>query len=269
MSRGVYWAFWIALFMLAAARLLYLVRGYSDFGTALSLAIPATGFKYYAGTLDTDRTSGLQDQLQAYRSFAKRALLWSGPTVFPANDTSQLDEGLAFGVVISSTVGLDTYNIEPKNAYSRDIVGELLPLEVYNYLGQVRELEKIDRYLKYVAKRMGTGDNNNLLHDIRAVILQAVFDLTKKDTDAFERQFSAALMVLSSKARKTPPIQHLIMATKAEYERNDSRAIEIGNWRIVSSWIKINPPNTFDDLLGESGLPIPAPLKGNFRTYDG
>jgi len=266
---GVYWIFWIALFALAAAQLLYLFRGHSDFGTAISLALPAVGFKYFIGTVTSEKDAGAARQMQAYRSFIKSALVWSGPSVFPVSDTRQLDEGLAFGTVISSTVGFDAYNSEVKSGIPGSIVGEVLPPEVYGYLGHVKELEKIDRCIKFVAERIGAGDDDNLLHDLRTVILRAAFDLTKSDKDALEREFSVALQVLLFKAHKTPPVRGLIAATKAEYERLDSRRIQTGDWRVMSTWIKSKPPKTFDDLLGQEGLPIPVPSEENFRTYDG
>ncbi|UAX95804.1 hypothetical protein LAC81_30090 [Ensifer adhaerens] len=141
--RGIYWIFWIGVFTLAAAQLLYLVRGYSELGTALSLVVPAAFLEYYAGTLRTEKDAEAEHQLRSHQSFAKGALVWSGPTVFPVNDTRQLDEGLAFRKVIASTVGFDAYNGGSKGSYS-DIVRELLPSEVYAYLGHVKELEKID-----------------------------------------------------------------------------------------------------------------------------
>lgn len=233
------------------------------------MALPAAGFKYFVGTVTSEKDAGSERQLQSYRSFIKSALVWSGPTVFPVNDTRQLDEGLAFGTVISSTVGFNVYNSDTKSVLSGSIVGELLPSEVYGYLGHVKELEKIDRCIKFVAKRMGPGDNDNLLHDLRTVILRAAFDLTKSDKDAFEAEFSAALQVLFLKAHKTPPVRSLLAATKAAYERLDSRRIQVADWRVMSSWIKSTPPEAFDDLLGETGLSVPVPPKENFRTYDG
>nr|WP_064245452.1 hypothetical protein [Rhizobium leguminosarum]OAP96842.1 hypothetical protein A4U53_37405 [Rhizobium leguminosarum] len=266
---GIYWIFWIALFALAAGQLLYFA-GYGDFATALSLALPAAAFKYFVGTLSSGKTVEDDRQLQFYRSFIKNALAWSGPTVFQVNDTRQLDDGLAFGTVIDSTVGFEVYNSDVTSGYSGNVVREVLPSEVYEYLGHVKELEKIDRCLKFVARRMGPGDNDSLLlHDFRTVILRAVFDLTKADKDAFEEEFAAALQVLFFKAHNTPPIRNLIAATKVEYERTDSRRIQVGDWRVTSSWIKSVPPKTFDDLLGETGLSMPVPPKENFQIYDG
>jgi hypothetical protein len=246
-----------------------MIRGHSDLGTAISLAIPAAGLKYFVGIVASEKDAGSERQLQSYRSFIKNALVWSGPTVFPVNDTRQLDEGLAFGTVINATVGFDVYNSDTKTVSSGNIVAELLPSEVYGYLGHVKELEKIDRSIKLVAERIGPGDDDNLLHDLRTIILRDVFALTKSDRDAFEAEFSAALQVLLLKAHKTPPVRSLLAATKATYERLDSRRIEIGDWQVMSSWIKAKPPRTFDDLLSGKGLPIPIPPEDVFRTYDG
>ncbi|XKM38248.1 hypothetical protein A4U53_004150 (plasmid) [Rhizobium ruizarguesonis] len=153
---GIYWIFWIALFALAAGQLLYFA-GYGDFATALSLALPAAAFKYFVGTLSSGKTVEDDRQLQFYRSFIKNALAWSGPTVFQVNDTRQLDDGLAFGTVIDSTVGFEVYNSDVTSGYSGNVVREVLPSEVYEYL-RAREGTREDRPLPQVRRQTnGTG----------------------------------------------------------------------------------------------------------------
>ncbi len=262
-----YWIFWIAVFSLAINELIYQFQGYGDFAKAIPAgAVMAVG-KYFIGTMDT-READLRKQVQAYRKFTRNALMWSGPQVHEVSDLRQLDEGLAYGVVVEAAVGFQDYNAEPRSDYNRDLVRDLLPSEVHGYLDHVKQLERIDRYMKYVAERIEQTAQDNALHDIRVIVLREVFDLTSGTKDLSEHLFAEALEKLKFRAAGTPPLLEFLRAVKMEYGGHDSRRVQIGSWKIVESWFATKPPKTFEDLLGAKGLPMPpAPEPSKGKTY--
>lgn len=263
----LYWGFWIAVFSLALNEVIYLVHGYGDFTKAIPAGAVAAAGKYFLGTYDTTEAD-LRKALHGYRKFARNAIMWSGPQIYPVSDLRQLDEGLAYGVVVEASVGFDEYNALPTSDFQRDLVGDLLPSEVYNHLGHVKEMEKIDRLMKYVAERIEQTAQDNALHDIRTVVLREIFDMTHETTTVYESTFADALEKLRVRATKTPPIYEFLRAVRMEYTGHDSRIVRIGSCKIVESWLAVTPPKTFDDLLGSKGLPVPPlPEAPKGKTY--
>lgn len=264
----LYWGFWIAVFSLAMNELIYLVQGYGDFTKAIPGGAVATAGKYFLGTYDTTEAD-LRKALHGYRKFARNAIMWSGPQVYEFSELRQLDEGLAFGVVVEASVGFEEYNSLPRSDFQRDLVGDLLPSEVYNHLDHIKQLERIDRLMKYVAERIEqTSQDNNALQDIRTVVLREIFDMTRETKTVYESTFADALEKLRVRANKTPPIFEFLRAVRMEYTGHDSRIVRIGSWKIVESWLAVTPPKTFDDLLGSKGLPMPPfPEAPNGKTY--
>lgn len=262
-----YWVFWIAVFSLAINELIYLLQGYSDFSKSIPAGASMAAGKYYVGTLNT-READLRQQLQGYRKFTRNALMWSGPQVVQVSELRELDEGLAFGVVVEASVGFDEYNSEPRSDYLLNLVRDLLPSDVYGYLGHVKQLERIDRYMKYVAERIVQIEQDNPLHDIRTIVLREVFEVTSGDKNVSEALFGDALDQLRIRAKHTPPMYAFLQAVKMEYTGHDSRGVAIGSWGQVESWFASRQPRTFDDLLGTTGLPLPSvPETPKGRTY--
>ncbi|CAN7327367.1 hypothetical protein LJR239_001672 [Neorhizobium tomejilense] len=262
-----YWTFWIAVFSLAINELIYQFEGYGDFTKAIPSGAAAAAGKYFLGTMDT-READLREQLQGYRKFTRNALMWSGPQVHEVSELQQLDEGLAYGVVVEAAVGFKEYNSEPRSEYTRDLVRDLLPPEVHGYLDHVKQLERIDRYMKYIAERIEQTAQDNALHHIRVIVLREVFEMTSGSKEISERLFGEALENLKSRAAGTPPLLEFLRAVKMEYGGHDSRGVQIGSWKVFESWLAVKPPHTFDDLLGITGLPMPpVPETPRGKTY--
>lgn len=249
----VYWLFWATVCTLAAQEAIYLARGYGQWEWALAAGLFIAGAKWWV-TFSSRNT--LDEERRISSLFIKRLLLRSGPVPNSIYRIDDPDADPAFAVIVDETIGLEGYEEGLANAKADWSNGHHMPPEVVAQLSKWPQMNAIDRKLVAVAKRIGSADHKNLLHDIRVIVMREMY--RRIDPNATD-PFPMALNEIIAEVPRLSPIYRLLDATRKEYTGQDSRGIRIGSWEIAESWLEVVPPAKFEDICGGDGRALPPP----------
>jgi len=243
-----YWAFWFAIFFLAAQQAGYLVLDHPRLDLSIVAGLAGIGLMYLLKTQRRDQDTGA-DQRQA--ALIRRLTLRAGMPTFGLYSYRDLEADPAMMAIVETHGGVGAFNTTVQAQDVERALNLAMPDAMIDQAERWRELHEIDRKMLKIAERID-GKDKGLMHDLRRLVLTELYragELGQSD-----------IKTISELLSRIPPesaIHRFLRAVEAEISDRPSAGIRIGSWDIVRSWLKHDDMDTFDDLAGDDGLPLP------------
>ena len=218
-------------------------------GVALAAGLFIAGAKWWV-TFSSRNT--LDEERRISSLFIKRLLLRSGPVPNSIYRIDDPDADPAFAVIVDETIGLEGYEEGLANAKADWSNGHHMPPEVVAQLSKWPQMNAIDRKLVAVAKRIGSADHKNLLHDIRVIVMREMY--RRIDPNATD-PFPMALNEIIAEVPRLSPIYRLLDATRKEYTGQDLRGIRSDRGRSQKAGLKSCRPPSLKISAAETVAP--------------